>query len=62
MEEREREPIALRGGGGEGDNTAVDEFLYLGSLIASSGEMDVDGRMAQARRVFRALRKVVIRS
>ena len=39
----------------------VDEFLYLGSVISSSGRMrpDVDRRIAQASKAFGALRKPV---
>ena len=39
----------------------VDEFQYLGSLIASSGRIDseVQQRVAKAQRAFRALRKAV---
>ena len=39
----------------------MDEFPYLGTLIASSGRMDVDvdKRVAQASKAFGALRKAV---
>ncbi len=51
------EPIAINGGG----IGAVEEFPYLGSLVASSGrvDVDVDKRVAQASRAFGALRKAV---
>ena len=57
VEESDREVITIDGG----DIEAVDEFPYLGSLIASSGRMDVDvdKRVAQASKVFGALRKAV---
>ena len=57
VEEEDREPIAVAGG----EICSVDEFPYLGSLIAASGRMDgdVDRRIAQASRAFRALRKAV---
>ena len=57
VEESDREPIALEGG----DISAVEEFPYLGSLMASSGRMDVDvdRRVAQASRAFGAMRKAV---
>ena len=40
---------------------SVTEFLYLGSLVASSGRVDteVDKRIAQASKAFGALRKAV---
>ena len=39
----------------------MDEFPYLGSVIAASGKMDtdVDNRVAKASRAFGALRKAV---
>ena len=53
VEEEDREPIAVAGG----EICSVDEFPYLGSLIAASGRMDgdVERRIAQASRAFRAL-------
>ena len=44
--ESDHEPITLEGG----DITMVEEFSYLGSLIASSGRVtvDVDRRVPQA--------------
>ena len=54
--ESDQEPIALVGG----DVVAVDDFPYLGSVIAGSGRMDVvDRRVAQAYKAFGALRKAV---
>jgi len=55
-EDSDRDSIALEGGKIE----SVDEFPYLGSVVASSGRMDVDvdKRLAQASKVF-GLRKVV---
>ena len=57
VEEEDREPIAVAGG----EICSVDEFPYLGSLIAASGRMDgdVDWRIAQASQAFGALRKAV---
>ena len=57
VEEEDREPIAVA----SGEICSVDEFPYLGSLIAASGRMDgdVDRRIAQASRAFGALRKAV---
>ena len=57
VEEEDREPIAVAGG----EICSVDEFPYLGSLIAASGRMDgdVDRRIAQASQAFGALRKAV---
>ena len=56
-EDSDRDPIALEGG----DIESVDEFPYLGSVVASSGRMDVDvdKQLAQASKVFGALRKAV---
>ena len=53
MKENDQEPIALVGG----DVVAVDDFPYLGSVIAGSGRMDVDidRRVAQASKAFCAL-------
>ena len=53
----DREPIAVAGG----EICFVDEFPYLGSMIASSGRIDadVDNRIAKASRAFGALRKAV---
>ena len=53
----DREPIAVVGG----EIGSVDEFPYLGSVIAVSGRMytDVDNRIAKASRAFGALRKAV---
>ena len=55
--ESDCEPITLEGG----DITMVEEFPYLGSLIASSGRatVDVDRRVAHASKTFGALRKAV---
>ena len=57
VDESDQEPIALVGG----DVVAVDDFPYLGSIIAGSGRMDVDvdRRVAQASKAFGALRKAV---
>lgn len=57
VEESDKLPIAISGGG----IRAVDEFPYLGSIVASSGRMDVDvdKRIAQASKAFGALRKAV---
>ena len=57
VEECDQEPISLEGGNIE----AVDDFPYLGSLIARSGKIDVevDRRLAQASKAFGALRKAV---
>ena len=57
VEESDRKVITID----SGDIEAVDEFPYLGSLIASSGRMDVDvdKRVAQASKAFGALRKAV---
>ena len=43
--ERDREPIALGGG----HISIVDQFPYLGSLIASSGRIDMDVNRGVAR-------------
>ena len=53
----DREPIAVAGG----EICSVDEFPYLGSMIAASGRIDVDveNRTAKASRAFGALRKAV---
>ena len=53
----DREPIAVAGG----EICSVDEFPYLGSMIASSGRInaDVESRIAKASRAFGALRKAV---
>ena len=50
-------PIAVEGGVIEN----VEEFPYLGSVIASSGtvDADVEARIAKASRAFGALRKPV---
>ena len=50
-------PISINGG----EIEAVDEFPYLGSMIAASGRMDVDveKRIYQASRAFGALCKTV---
>ena len=55
--ESDQEPIALVGG----DVVTVDDFPYLGSVIAGSGrlDVDVDRRVAQASKAFGALRKAV---
>ena len=57
VEEGDQEPISLEGGSIE----AVNEFQYLGSLIATTGRMDSDvsRRLAQASKAFGALRKTV---
>lgn len=53
----DKAPIPINGGAIE----AVGEFPYLGSMIAASGRMDVDvdKRIYQASRAFRALHKAV---
>ena len=58
-EDEDKAPIAVEGGEIEG----VEEFSYLGSIIASSGAMDSDvyRRVAQAFCAFGALRKAVFR-
>ena len=45
----------------QGEINAMDEFQYLGSVIASSGRMDVDicRRVAQASKAFGAMRQAV---
>ena len=50
-------PIPVSGG----EITSVNEFSYLGSVVAASGRMDADveKRIAQASRAFGALRKAV---
>ena len=57
VEARDKDPIDVEGG----EICSVDEFQYLGSLIAASGRMDVhvDRRIAQASRAFGALKKGV---
>jgi len=57
VEEGDQEPISLEGG----NIKAVDEFQYLGSLIAATGKIDSDisRRLAQASKAFGALRKAV---
>ena len=57
VEEGDQEPISLEGGSIE----VVNEFQYLGSLIAITGRMDSDvsRRLAQASKAFGALRKTV---
>ena len=58
VEESDKLPIAISGGG---SISAVDEFPYLGSTVASLGRMDVDvdKRITQASKAFGALRKAV---
>ena len=55
--EGDKAPIAVEGG----EIESVEEFPYLGSLIASSGTIDteVESRIAKASRAFGALRKPV---
>ena len=55
--ENDKVPIAVKGGVIEN----VEEFPYLGSVIASSGtvDADVETRIAKASRAFGALRKSV---
>ena len=57
VEDGDKEPIAVEGG----EICAVEEFPYLGSLIAESGRIDADveRRVSQASRAFGALRKAV---
>ena len=57
VEDGNKEPIAVEGG----EICAVEEFPYLGSLIAESGRIDADveRRVSQASRAFGALRKAV---
>ena len=57
MVESDKEPIALEGG----EVNAVEEFSYLGLLIASSRRMvmDVDRRIVRASKAFGALRKAI---
>ncbi len=45
----------------DGEIDVVEEFPYLGSIIAANGKMDADveRRIAQASRAFGALRKAV---
>ena len=56
-EDEDKAPITVEGGEIEG----VEEYPYLGSIIASSGAMDPDvyRRVAQAFCAFGALRKAV---
>ena len=56
-EKSDREPIEVDGGKIEN----VEEFPYLGSVVADSGRIDVDveRRIAQASRAFGTLRKAV---
>ena len=58
VEEEDQDYISLDGGSIE----AIEEFPYLGSIIESSGKMDVDvdRRIAQASKAFDALRKFEI--
>ncbi len=51
------EPIAVGGG----EICSVEEFPYLGSMIAASGRIDVDveGRIVKASTTFGALRNAV---
>ena len=58
VEENDKEPIALDGG----DIKAIEEFLYLESLITSLERMgvDVDRWIALASRAFSALHKAVL--
>ena len=53
----DRAPLPISGG----EIEDIEEFPYLGSLIAASGRMDmeVEKRIAQASRAFGALRKAV---
>ena len=57
VEQSDIEQIVLDGGNIE----AVEEFPYLGSLITSSGrmDMDIDRRIALVSRAFGALCKAV---
>ncbi len=53
----DREPTVVSGG----EICSVEEFPYLGSMIAASGRIDVDveGRIVKASRAFGTLRKEV---
>jgi len=53
----DREPIVV----GESEIGCVDEFPYLGSMVSSSGRMDVevDRRIASASKAFGSLRHAV---
>ena len=59
--ESDRESISVEGG----DLCCVEEFPYLGSLIAASGRIDVDvlveRRIIRASQAFGALKKSVFR-
>ena len=56
-EDCDRESIEINGG----EIEKVKEFLYLGSVMADSGRMDIDveRRISQASRAFGVLRKAV---
>ena len=53
----DRAPIQV----GDGEVECVDEFIYLGSIISSNGQIDaeVDRRIANASKAFAALRPAV---
>ena len=46
-----------------GDLCSIEEFPYLGSIMAASGQMDVDveRRITKASQTFGALKKAVFR-
>ena len=52
VEESDKDPLALE----DGEISKVDEFQYLGSVIASSGRMhaDMNRRVTQASKAFGA--------
>ena len=53
----DEEPLPMQGGNIE----SVEQFLYLGSVVAASGKIDadVDRRITQTSSAFGALRKSV---
>jgi len=57
--ESDREMLSVDGG----DLCSVEEFPYLGSIIAASGRMDVDveRRITKASQAFEPLKKTVFR-
>ena len=57
VQEEDKAPIHLD----HGSIDSVDEFTYLGSLVASSGRIDaeVDRRIANASKAFGALRRAI---
>ena len=54
--ESDMEPISVEGG----EICCVEDFPYLGSLIAASVDVDVDKRITKTSQAFGALRRTVL--